>query len=81
MILCSCNRLSTSRVRAVLERQCQTDPYSLVTPGRLFAMTGNRMQCGRCARLVNEVIAKELRQIQGALPETSRPRKERPHER
>jgi len=62
-------------------QHCQNDPYKLVTPGRLFAMIGRRMDCGRCAKLVNEAIAKEIQRLQDAQPDTPTPQKDGPHER
>ncbi|MDX8355458.1 hypothetical protein [Cognatiyoonia sp. IB215182] len=52
----------------MLDIRYQEDPYRLVTPGRLFAMTGRKMQCGRCAKLVNEAITMEIQRLQQALP-------------
>jgi len=68
VILCSCTRLTSARLSKVLHERLRNDPYILVTPGRIFAMTGHRMQCGRCAPLVNSFAAKELQRLQAAFP-------------
>ncbi len=79
MILCSCTRLSTSTLRLAIQANCASQPYTVVTPGRAFRMTNRRMECGRCAALVSEMVSKELACLQAhpAPPPEQRPTTER----
>ena len=60
MILCSCSRLTRDEVQIFVTQALRDDPYTVITPGRLFHQTGRRIRCGFCCALVDEVIAEEL---------------------
>ncbi|ANT58935.1 MULTISPECIES: hypothetical protein [Roseobacteraceae] len=53
MILCSCTCLDQRAVQAVVREMLHEDPWTVITPGRVFHRAGRRMECGRCCRLVN----------------------------
>lgn len=59
MILCSCNRLTCSEVRAATSEALVTNEAgerSEVSPGRVFRMCGRKVCCGACSTLINRTI-------------------------
>ncbi len=63
MILCSCSRLTRAEVSEHVTQTLRDDPYSVITPGRLFHETGRSIRCGFCCALVDQMIAKELARL------------------
>jgi bacterioferritin-associated ferredoxin len=51
MIVCSCNYLSDTDVRAVLAVQAMPR-----TPGQVFGCLARRSQCGRCTHTIKRII-------------------------
>lgn len=56
MILCSCNTLATSEMRAAAERLRSETPSLPVSPGRVFHALGARPQCGTCITLIRQTL-------------------------
>ncbi|WP_287014259.1 (2Fe-2S)-binding protein [Actibacterium sp.] len=71
MIICSCTVMTRDQLSATVRALLAEDPQMIVTPGRAFHRLGLRMQCARCATLVNEKIAEEVRRPR---PDTPPPR-------
>lgn len=57
MIVCSCNVLTRSRIRAAAEALAIEDPFRPVTPGRLFRRLGARPNCGTCFATIRSIVA------------------------
>lgn len=57
MIVCSCNVLTKSRIRAAAEALAAEDPFRPITPGRLFRALGARPNCGTCFATIRSIIA------------------------
>lgn len=68
MILCSCTVLTKAQLQAAVTDMLHQDPYAVITPGRLFHACGRRMECARCAGLVDTEIARELERHGRAAP-------------
>ncbi|MCA0920164.1 hypothetical protein [Pseudooceanicola nanhaiensis] len=56
MILCSCNRLTCSEVRAATAQVLDTGAAEEVSPGRVFRLCGRTVCCGACSSLINRTI-------------------------
>ncbi len=56
MILCSCNVLTSTSLRAAAQALQDADPSRPVTPGRVFHAVGARPQCGSCIELVRKSL-------------------------
>jgi bacterioferritin-associated ferredoxin len=57
MIVCSCNVLTSARVRAAALALAAEDPVRPITPGRLFRRLGARPNCGSCFTTIRQIIA------------------------
>lgn len=57
MIVCSCNVLTKSRIRAAAEVLAAEDPFRPITPGRLFRALDARPNCGTCFSTIRSIIA------------------------
>lgn len=68
MILCSCTVLTRAQLNAIVTDMLKDDPYAVITPGKLFHACGRRMECARCASLVDAEIAKHLIQHGRQMP-------------
>ena len=62
MIVCSCNALSESRIKAVLDGP--TPPRRVVA---VHHCLGTRPQCGSCARTILSLIRESQGGAQGAM--------------
>ncbi len=60
MILCSCTVLTRKELQESVTVILREDPQAVITPGRLFHRCGRRMNCARCATLIDQEIVKEL---------------------
>lgn len=56
MILCSCNVLTSARIREAAVTLALADPGRPVTPGRIFRLLGARPRCGTCFELVHRML-------------------------
>ncbi|WP_116133780.1 (2Fe-2S)-binding protein [Tropicimonas sp. IMCC34043] len=66
MIVCSCTRMTDQALADEVARILREDPQALITPGRVFHGLGERIQCGGCCRLIDMLIAADLRQRRAA---------------
>lgn len=59
MIVCSCNVISDSTIRAAVDRTvgCQHAAY------RIYHSLGYKPQCGRCVRSIKNIILDELSDV------------------
>lgn len=57
MIVCSCNVLTATRIRAAAEALAAEDPDRPITPGRLFRRLGAKPNCGTCFTTIRAIIA------------------------
>lgn len=73
MILCSCTVLTKAQLGAAVSEMLAADPQAVITPGKLFHACGRRMECARCASLVDAEIAKQLIQ-HGRMPPSAQKR-------
>ena len=76
MILCSCSVLTSDQIAAAVQAIVAEDPLAVITPGRLFHRCGKKLNCARCASLVDQ----EACRLRQACAECPRPL-ERPEER
>lgn len=51
MIVCSCARVSDKDIRDAIEWMRASDPYTLITPGKIYRALGKSAECGGCIRL------------------------------
>ena len=73
MIICSCCRVTDSDIRDAIAWMRASDPYALITPGKIFRTLGKAADCGGCIRLFVETMRKdenlavpaELRNLRG----------------
>jgi len=54
MIVCSCQRVSDSDIREAIAWMRAADPYTLITPGKIYRALGKSAECGGCVRLFVE---------------------------
>lgn len=59
MIICSCSRVSDSDIRDAIAWMRASDPYALITPGKIFRALGKAAECGGCIRLFVETMRKD----------------------
>lgn len=57
MIVCSCNVLTSARIRAAALVLATEDPSRPITPGRIFRHLGVRPACGTCFSSVRDLIS------------------------
>jgi bacterioferritin-associated ferredoxin len=63
MIVCHCNVIACTEIRASVRMILGDDQVAVVTPGQVFKCCGARPQCGGCMINVSDVIAEELTRI------------------
>lgn len=51
MIICSCSRVTDHDIHQAIAWMRASDPYALVTPGKIYRALGKTPQCGGCIRL------------------------------
>lgn len=51
MIVCSCARVSDADIHQAIEWMRDSDPYTIITPGKIYRALGKRPECGGCIRL------------------------------
>jgi bacterioferritin-associated ferredoxin len=73
MIVCSCCRVTDRDIHRVIAWMRATDPYALITPGKIYRALGKSAECGGCIRLFvekmrcddNLAVPIELRDLRG----------------
>lgn len=51
MIVCSCTGVTDRDIRDAIAWMRASDPYVLITPGRIYRALGKKPDCGGCIRL------------------------------
>ena len=54
MIVCSCTRITDTDIRQAIAWMRAADPYTLITPGKIYRALGKAPGCGGCIRLFVE---------------------------
>ena len=54
MIVCSCARVTDHDIRQAIAWMRSSDPYTLITPGKVYRALGKSAECGGCIRLFVE---------------------------
>ena len=54
MIVCSCSRVSDTDIRDAIAWMRASDPYTLITPGKIYRALGKSAECGGCIKLFVE---------------------------
>ena len=52
MIVCSCTVLTDRDIHEAIAWMRASDPYTLITPGKIYRALGKGVECGGCMRLV-----------------------------
>ena len=59
MIVCSCTGVTDRDIRDAIAWMRAADPYTLITPGRIYRALGKSVDCGGCIRLFVETMRKD----------------------
>lgn len=59
MIICSCSCVTDGDIRDTIAWMRASDPYVLITPGKIFRALGKAAECGGCIRLFVETMRKD----------------------
>lgn len=51
MIVCSCSRVTDTDISQAIAWMRASDPYTLITPGKIYRALGKKPECGACIRL------------------------------
>ena len=51
MIVCSCTGVTDRDIREAIAWMRASDPYTLITPGKIYRALGKSVECGGCIRL------------------------------
>lgn len=51
MIICSCAKISDRDIHQAIDWMRDADPYTLITPGKIYRALGKTPECGACIRL------------------------------
>jgi bacterioferritin-associated ferredoxin len=54
MIVCSCCRVTDTDIRDAIAWMRASDPYTLITPGKIYRALGKSADCGGCIKLFVE---------------------------
>ena len=54
MIVCSCCHVTDRDIRQAIAWMRASDPYTLITPGKIYRALGKSAECGGCIRLFVE---------------------------
>jgi len=60
MIICSCAVISDADIRRAVEWMRASDPYAVVTPGKVYRALGKTPACGGCIRLFVDSLRADL---------------------
>jgi bacterioferritin-associated ferredoxin len=56
MIVCHCNVITCTQVKAAVADAMRRMPPSSVTPEHVYACCGTSPQCGGCRRIIGRII-------------------------
>ncbi|WP_108859208.1 MULTISPECIES: bacterioferritin-associated ferredoxin [Ruegeria] len=51
MIVCHCTNISDHDIRAAIDWMRTSDPYAVITPGKIYHALGKSADCGGCMPL------------------------------
>lgn len=51
MIVCSCQNITDRDIHAAIDWMRAADPFTLITPGKVYRALGKSADCGGCVRL------------------------------
>ena len=54
MIVCSCAHVTDRDIHQAIDWMRDSDPYTLITPGKIYRALGKTPECGCCIRLFVE---------------------------
>jgi bacterioferritin-associated ferredoxin len=54
VIVCSCARVTDRDIEQAIAWMRAADPYTLITPGKIYRSLGKAPECGGCIRLFVE---------------------------
>lgn len=54
MIVCSCAQVTDRDIHQAIDWMRSADPYTLITPGKIYRALGKTPECGSCIRLFVE---------------------------
>lgn len=58
MIICSCQSISDTDINAAIDWMRASDPYALITPGKIYHALGKQADCGGCMPLFLQSMRK-----------------------
>jgi bacterioferritin-associated ferredoxin len=61
MIICSCTGVTDRDIHQSIAWMRASDPYALVTPGKIYRTLGKTPECGGCIRLFVEQMRSDER--------------------
>ena len=61
MIVCSCTGVTDRDIREAIAWMRASDPYTLITPGKIYRALGKSAECGGCIRLFVEKMRRGRR--------------------
>lgn len=56
MIVCHCNAITDTDIRAAVDWMRASDTDTLITPGKVYRALGKRPECGGCLPLVLDTM-------------------------
>ena len=59
MIVCSCTGITDREIREAIAWMRAADPYTLITPGKVYRALGKSADCGGCVRLFVDQVRKD----------------------
>ena len=59
MIVCSCTGVTDREIREAIAWMRASDPYTLITPGKIYRALGKSADCGGCVRLFVDQMRKD----------------------
>ena len=59
MIVCSCTGVTDRDIRDAIAWMRASDPYTLITPGKIYRALGKSAECGGCIRLFVERMRRD----------------------
>ena len=75
MIVCSCTGVTDRDIREAIAWMRASDPYTLITPGKIYRALGKSADCGGCIRLfVEQMRADDEPRGAGRAARPARPR-------
>lgn len=69
MIICHCNQITDTEIRAAIGWMRAADPDTIITPGKIYRALGKRADCGGCMKL----FVTEMRASDGIAVDRSNP--------